>query len=276
MPQSLRIARGWISASVLVTAAVLALTPAGVRAQGDTRFVAPTDATVITHIEEGFGSTPSQVIWIQNNSTVPIQVYSVTLRNCQNVRQDCSPTPMNLRVRPGSREILKRVEPRNTEAGFSYRYSFGWRADSTDIAALRALADNGVTRAQQQLAANAQAAAEQRNTVGSHDVDLGRAELDALGAQIARLRAVPDSVVMHVGQLLPIHQVHILALDAQGQILGRVRAYNWRVLRNVISLQADTVVADRVGRTTAEFRLVPPAAPVSVSFPIVVVADTTP
>jgi len=54
-----------------------------------------------------------------------------------------------------------------------------------------------------------------------------------------------------------------------------LRAYNWRVARSAVTVQADTVIAERAGHTTAEFRLVPPAPPLAVSFLIVVVPDTT-
>ncbi|MGI8546150.1 MAG: hypothetical protein ACR2M1_02275 [Gemmatimonadaceae bacterium] len=71
-----------------------------------------------------------------------------------------------------------------------------------------------------------------------------------------------------------MHQVHLLAIGPQGEILGRLRAYTWRVARSAVTVQADTVIAERAGRTTTEFRLMPPAPPLAVSFPIVVVSDT--
>ncbi len=48
---------------------------------------------------------------------------------------------------------------------------------------------------------------------------------------------------MHVWQLLPVHQVRVLAIGPQGEILGRVRGYNWRVARSAVTVQADTVIA---------------------------------
>jgi len=262
---------------LLSASPALAAATAGAQAR-TTRYVAPTDETVTTSIEEGYGGTPSQVIWIRNASSVPIQVYSVTLRDCQNVKQECAPYPLRLVVRPGGREVLRRVQPRNPEAGVGFRYTFGWRADSSAVAALHALADNGSATAQQQLAAREQELAERRADVGSHDQMLGQDEIAALGARIAGLRVEPDSVVVHVGQLFLVHQVRLVAVGPDGEVLGRVRAYNWRVqpgARGVVTMLADTVVAQRVGRTTADFRLAPPAAPLTATLPIVVVPDST-
>lgn len=242
-----------------------------------TRYVAPTDETVTTTLEEGYGSSPSQVIWIRNASTVAIEVYSVTLRECENVKQDCAPRRLHLTVRPGRREVLQRVEPKNRDQGFGFRYSFGWRADSSAAAALRTLAENGSATARQQLAAHDAAEAERRATVGSHDQLLGQEEVAALGPRIAALRVEPDSVVVRVGQLFLVHQVHVLAVDSAGAVLGRVRAYNWRVRTGaggIVSTVADTVVAQHAGRTAADFRLAPPAAPLATQLPIVVVPDS--
>lgn len=66
-----------------------------------------------------------------------------------------------------------------------------------------------------------------------------------------------------------------MAIGLQDEILHQLRACNWRVARSAVTVQADTVIAERAGRTTAEFRLMPPAPPLAVSFPIVVVPDIT-
>src|SRR5437868_12472957 len=75
------------------------------------RSVAPTDETILTTVEEGYSTAPYQVIWIQNTSTVPIQVYSVTLHACENVKQRCETVPLHIKLRPGARGVLRRVEP---------------------------------------------------------------------------------------------------------------------------------------------------------------------
>ncbi|HEY8312064.1 MAG TPA: hypothetical protein VIG47_15980, partial [Gemmatimonadaceae bacterium] len=116
------------------------------------------------------------------------------------------------------------------------------------------------------------ARAEQNAVVGVHDTDLGGADIVGLGSQIARLRVDPDSVVLHPGQALLLKNVRVLAIDRQGATLGRVRAFQFRVPAGAVIMHADTVVALRAGRAAAEFRLAPPATPLSVSLPIIVTA----
>jgi hypothetical protein len=236
----------------------------------ETRYVAPTNATVTTEIQEGYGSTPSQTIWIRNTSTVPIHVYSVTLRNCENIREDCSPFPLSLHVGPGDRAMLRRVNPHDPGRGFSFRYTFGWQADSSAMEALHLLANNGVAQARNLIAAQDAARSEENALVGVHDTDLRSADIVGLGAQIVTLRVDPDSVVLHPGQALVLHRVRVLAIDSQGAILGRVRAYQFRVPGGVLATHVDTVMAQRTGRSAVEYRLAPPAAPLSVSLPIIV------
>lgn len=239
-------------------------------------YVAPTNETITTRVEEGFGSTPSQVIWVQNGSTVGIDVYSVTLRQCENVKQECAPRPLRLHLAPGRSEVLERVEPRDPERGFSYRYGFGWRADSAGLAALRVLAGGGSAEAQQRLAAQQRAADEERTTVGAHDVVLRRDDLVQLGPQIVRLGVEPDSVVLHVGQSFLMHQVRVLAYDLQGNVLGRVGAYQWRFPQALIAVHSDTVTALRPGRTQLSFHLPPPAPDLSTALKVIIApADST-
>ena len=241
------------------------------------KYVAPTNETITTRIEEGFGSMPSQTIWVQNGSTVGIDVYSVTLRNCENVKQECEPRPLRLHLDAGRSAVLERVEPKNPEQGYSYRYGFGWRADSAGLAALRVLAGTGSPEAQQQLALQQRAADEERTTVGAHDVVLRRDDLAQLGPQIVRLGVEPDSVVLHVGQSFLMHQVRVLAYDLQGNVLGRVGAYQWRFQQSPITVHGDTVTALRTGRTQLSFRLPPPAPELGTALQIIVVpADTLP
>jgi hypothetical protein len=263
--------------TLLLLMCAVVIAPTLARAQDRaTQYVAPTNATVTTDLEEGFGSTPSQTIWLRNSSTVPIHVYSVTLRSCENVREDCSPFPLNLHVGPGRRVMLRRVDPRDSNAAFSFRYTFGWQADSSAAEALHLLADNGVAQARKLVAAQDAAQAQQNAVVGVHDTDLGNADIVALGAQIATLRVDPDSVVLHPAQALLLNNVRVLAIDSHGAILGRVRAFQFRALAGAVVMHADTVVALRAGRTTAEFRLAPPATPLTVSLPIIVTADNEP
>lgn len=239
------------------------------------RFVAPTDRTVFLEYEEGYGSTPMQIAYISNMSSVQIVVYSVTLRDCENVKQSCNPQKVNIRVPAGRRAVLKRVEPRSPNAGFRFAMSYGWRPDSTDPDALRFLAESGSGAAQAQLQTREAAMAERQATVGRHDEWLDATRLAALGDSVASLRAEPDSVVLRVGQLFVVHDVRVMARAADGAVLGRVGWYQWRVPPGIVSVSADSVVAQAPGRVEVEFQLTPPAPAHTAKFAVIVVADTS-
>ncbi len=257
----------------IAVAVAVCITPSLVSAQK--RFVAPTDRTVFVEYEEGYGSTPMQIAYISNMSSVQIVVYSVTLRDCENVKQSCSPQKVNIRVPAGRRAVLRRVEPRSPNAGFRFAVTYGWRPDSTDPDALRFLAESGSGAAQAQLQAREAATAERQATVGRHDEWLDAARLAALGDSVASLRAEPDSVVLRVGQLFVVHDVRVMALAADGALLGRVGWYRWRVQPGIVTVSADSVVAQTPGRAEVEFQLTPPAAARTAKFAVVVVADTS-
>lgn len=257
----------------IAVAAALCIAPAGVAAQK--RFVAPTDRTVFVEYEEGHGSTPMQVAYIHNLSSVQIVVYSVTLRDCENVKQSCSPQKANIRVPSGGRALLKRVEPRSENAGFRFFLSYGWRPDSTDADALKFLAQTGSRDAKAQLDIREAAKAEQQAAVGAHDEWLDANRLEALGDQVASLRPEPDSVVLRVGQQFVVHQVRVMAHTSDGALLGRVGAYRWTVPGGPLMVKTDTLVAQQPGRVEVEFHLVPPAPARVAKFAVVVVADSS-
>lgn len=240
------------------------------------RFVAPTDQTVYLDYEEGYGSTPVQIAYIHNLSSVQIVVYSVTLRDCENVRQSCSPQKVNVKVPAGSRRVLKRVEPRSPDASFRFSMSYGWRADSSDAEALRFMATEGRSRAAAaQLDVREAAAAERKATVGQHDEWLVASRLADLGDQVASLHAEPDSVVLRVGQQFVVHGVRVMARAADGALLGRVGAYQWRVPQSIVTVKADTIVARAPGRVEVQFELVPPAPARAAKFAVIVAADSS-
>lgn len=238
-------------------------------------YVAPSSETITGRIEQGMGNPPSQTIWVHNGSTVGVDVYSVALHDCENVKQECAPRPVRLHLNPGQSDVLTRVEPANPHAPYHYRYGFGWRADSTALAALRVLASGGSVEAQQRLAA-AQARAAEEQAGGVHDVVLRRDDLAALGSRIAHLAVEPDSVVLHVGQSFLMHQVRILAYDAQNNLLGRVGPYQWRIQAPIIVAHGDTVTAVSAGRTRLGFHLPPTAPDLGTALDVIVApADST-
>lgn len=141
------------SHSNAVTRAALVLVLAASGASAQRTYVAPTPETVFTDTEAREGSLPTHVIFVTNRSTVPVTVFSVSLASCRNVKQACGPKRMNLRVAPGQRLIAMRLEPKNPEQGFGYRFGFSWRADSANAAVLAVLAAARDSIAQAALAA---------------------------------------------------------------------------------------------------------------------------
>jgi len=219
-------------------------------------YVAPTPETVFARVEETSAS-PGQIIYIENHSTVPITVYSVTLRDCENIKLQCSsPRRLNLRLAPNDRETLVRVEPTNPRASFRFHYSFGWRADSSTTAALAALASAGDTVARRRLAAIEREDARRRSAVGAQDLDLTPAEVNALADHAASLRALPDSLVLSLGARVTLDTIHVLLIGTQGETLGRLRAMQWRLTSGVVSpIKPDTLVAIATGRAVLQLRL---------------------
>lgn len=160
-------------------------------------------------------------------------------------------------VAPGDRDVLRRIEANERDKGFHYRYSVSWAADSVELQALGALASGGDQVATQQLAA-ARAARDER-AVNRYDMQLDAETVASLGERIARLVVIPDSVVVPVNAFFLAHRVSVIAVDSAGEVLGRVRAYDWRVRAEGVQVIADTVTGANPGRSMAEFRLMPPA-----------------
>jgi hypothetical protein len=220
-------------------------------------YVAPTQETVFTTIEE-MSTAPGQIIYVENRSSVPITVYSVTLRNCDNIKTACGePRPLNLHLRPDSRSVLARVEPASAQRSFNFRYTFGWRADSSTTAVLGALATVGDSGARRQLDAITREDARRRGAVGAIDLDLTASEIAAVGERAGRLRALPDSLVIAVGSRVSLDTVHVLLIGMQGETLGRIRALQWRVSGStaITVVKPDTVVGVAPGRTTLQLKL---------------------
>ncbi len=112
-----------------VTKALLTIFLAGCASQSRLVHVAPTNDTVTTTTEDGMGSTPAHNIYVINASTVPIVVFGVALRDCENLKQQCEPRPLDMKIDGGQRRIVLRVEPRDPHLAFSYRFSYSWRPE---------------------------------------------------------------------------------------------------------------------------------------------------
>jgi hypothetical protein len=84
------------------------------------------------------------VLYVQNSSTVPIVVFGISLTECENVKQPCGGRRVKIRIAPNRRVNVARIEPRDRERGFSYRWNFSYGADSSDAQALAMLRQHGI------------------------------------------------------------------------------------------------------------------------------------
>lgn len=237
--------------------ALAALAIAGCATSGKRAYIAATSQTVIPVVEEAQGPVTAHVIYIQNLSTVPVTVYSVTLRSCENVKQQCdAPAKRDVRVRPGGRSQIQRVEPRNPNQSFGFRYTYGWRADSGAIALLSALAEHGSVEASEDLAAIERADSIRRTEVGAFDDYLELSDINALGAKVAAIRVEPDSLIMSVGETITLDRVRVMLVDEWGERLGRVRQVRWQYIPGALAFtRPDTLRAVKPGRSGIEFTL---------------------
>lgn len=242
---------------------ILGLTPAA-QAQSR-RYIAPTDQTIVSVTETSQGEVPAYSIYVENHSSVRVIVSGVALRQCENVRGSCGVSGLKIKVPAGGRAFIKRVEARDQNRSFTFRYGFSWQPDSTDAEMQRVLAESG-----------AQAGVPQSPTmprsVSPRDVVLDQRALSELGARVAQLKLEPDSVVLKIGDYFRAGDVQIFATDSSGTILGRVWAgFNWRVRFGVVGIKSDTIIAKAPGRTEVEFTLAAPAPPLTATFPVIVI-----
>jgi hypothetical protein len=107
-------------------------------------FVAPSDRTVIASTEQSNSDDPVHMLYISNNSTVPIVVFGITLSSCENVKQSCGPRRTNLKIGAGRRVNVGRVQARDTERAFGYRWGMSYHADSSDAKAMAVLREHGI------------------------------------------------------------------------------------------------------------------------------------
>lgn len=221
-------------------------------------FVAPSNDTIFTETEERQGDPPMHLIYVVNRSTVPVRVFSVSLRNCENVKQECRPYPVNLRVPPGGRVVAMRVQEDMPGRGFRYYFNFGWRGDSSSrSAALGALAAGGDAAAQQTLAERQRVDSIDRSTPGPRYHELTRDDFAAIAGRVASLRAEPESLVLAPGERSSIDRIRILVVGADGQVVGRTRWLSWSVPGpgTVDFVPPDRLTARRPGRAVLRFRL---------------------
>ncbi len=162
------------------------------------RFIAPNQYTVVALTEQSNSDDPVHMMYVSNNSTVPIVVFGITLTACENVRQSCGSRRTNIKIGAGHRVNIGRVQARDTERAFGYRWTFSYHADSSDAKAMALLRENGIELDPAAAARRAamDAAAEDANppapTSGATPaVEQAQARPPADGEPIAVWRAAP-------------------------------------------------------------------------------------
>jgi len=151
-----------------------------------------------------------------------------------------------------------RVEPASTLQGFSYRFGFSWRADSSGTTqALAALAAGGDSAAREKLVYIQRADSIRRTESGPTYPELKRDDLVAIARRIRSLRADPESVVVSPGEETSIQRIRLLVVDDQGQIVGQTRWFRFATAPQsaVKFVPPDRLLAQRPGRTLIRFSL---------------------
>src|SRR5688500_8212848 len=69
---------------------------------------------------------PGKVIFMRNNTGAPVTITSITLYDCENVRNPCLQQQLTVRLDPGATREVLRVGPQRQEQSFRFRYRFGW------------------------------------------------------------------------------------------------------------------------------------------------------
>lgn len=225
-------------------------------------YVAPTRETVTAHLEAASGPEDAGLIVVDNRSTVPINVTSVTLHRCENIRQLCDqPYKMKERVDGESQRTVMRVAKKVVGQGYTVSYSFSWQSDSSkSVAVLSALSESGSKGADTKLAAIKHADDIRKRDVGFADEELAPAEIAQLGDRIVSLRAEPDSIVLDKGAVIFSPQLRVLAIGSQGESLGRMRGrYTFRIQPGAVRFTPpDTLTAIATGRVDMAIQYVTP------------------
>jgi hypothetical protein len=130
--------------SRLLDAALIVLLAATNVAHAQTVFVAPTTNTVTGRTEEGMGFGQAHVLYVTNLSTVPVVVFGVVLRDCENIRQSCDGRRVHITIAAGQQREVGRVSAHDESRAFSYRWTFSFEADSSDAAVLAILREHGL------------------------------------------------------------------------------------------------------------------------------------
>jgi hypothetical protein len=95
------------------------------------RAVPATDQSISSGL--ALGDTPESAgdVWVDNRSSVPITVLSVTLHGCVNIQQACEVRmPVSVRVEQNTREIVFNVVRKVRYEPYRLTFYTEWRADT--------------------------------------------------------------------------------------------------------------------------------------------------
>ena len=95
------------------------------RSPSDAAKTPATNYTIVMETKQS-ESGEGHVIYVENRSSQDIIVISVSLLECDNIRESCHPMPLKIRINAGDKRIVFRVHPRSDDRGYSYRSSFAW------------------------------------------------------------------------------------------------------------------------------------------------------
>lgn len=106
-------------------AAALLLLPAACAPAVERVYAAPSRENVFSGSEASMDGRGAH-LWVENRSTVPITVTSVRLYDCENIKNRCEVTRLNVAVHPGRRVRIATVQAANDTAAYRYRWSWTW------------------------------------------------------------------------------------------------------------------------------------------------------
>jgi len=111
-------------------------------------YIAPSNETITASVEDPASGAPADVIYVENRSSVPVEVRSITLLDCENISLRCDePIRLATRLEPGSRRPMLRVLPANRARSYRFRYHFAWQGISgeTDLGQVRRVLDTALS-----------------------------------------------------------------------------------------------------------------------------------
>lgn len=221
--------------------------------------VAPNNQNITLEQQVAPGISRARIAWVKNGSSVPVVITQVSILACVNLKAFCGINATNVRVEPGERAEVIRIEAQDPSRPFNYRLQWRWRAASVATGRI-APGDTAALRRAERIALSEKL---NQEALKYGDKVLNQNLLSAIGDNFAAMRAEPETVFVGVGSRLYIYeQLRVLGLDKAGKVMGRVRAsMTWTVARSsaIRFLSPDTLQAESPGSTTVTMRLTPNA-----------------